>query len=540
MFGYSNSTQLVQGEWTRVIGSASWITSNKYFRFYGQAANFGSGANVDGSVYISKVKVYSGFEDLSAVTGDWTIGETTFTGAVTVHNNTPASALQKTLYQTGDAVTMQLGQHAYAGFEATFKTAIDATAEDKYVSFTVKGADASLFTIVEFGTDGKAKTGATKACVTRTEADGFTTYVFRIAKSLQINKFRVTPLGDTSKTTDCEQIIISNVTVGDYSSLRTGEDANTLFFMDTQLGATLQQVYTKTSNNVASSGYTTEMAYGNERGSFKAAGIKHGTTAYHNLTWTDADKNFLSDTDYVVFYLYSTSSTRWFFSLNYDYTGTGWEIMPNAWNRVVISAANFKAGTWTHIHPQGQAADGTTFDVYMSKVVRYSASEVTKLENMGATDTWTLGSTTFVGAPTISNGKTETGYLAGTEHKKAYIVDNELSITFARCSDGYITLKLAEAIEVAANTETYVTVVMYNYGRLDQLNGYLNSSGSYGLSYVSHEDVGNGYAKVTFKCAAKSSGYTITSVRLDVEDHTNAGSGLATQFRIKDIVISTK
>ena len=538
MFGYSNSTQLIQGEWTRVIGSASWIMENKYFRFYGQAENFGSGANVEGSVYISKVKVYNGFEDLSAVTGDWTIGETTFTGAAVTRNGAPASVLQQAPYLVGGALEMKLWQHSYAGFEATFATAIDATSEDKYVSFTVKGADANLFTVVEFDTAGTAKTGATKACVTRTEENGFTTYVFRIAKGLTIGKFRVTPLGDTSETTGCSEIVISNVTVGGYTSLRTGEDANTVFFTDSQLGATLQQVYTKTSNNVASSGYTTEMAYGNERGSFKAAGIKHGTVAYHNLTWTDADKNFLGDDDYVVFYIYSTSTTRWVFSLNYDWTNTGWEIMPNAWNRIIISGKAFKAGTWTHIHPAGQSADGKTFDVYMSKVVRYSAEDVQRLENKGTTDTWTLGSTTFVGAPNISNGSTSTNYLAGVEHKKAYIVDDELSITFVRCSDGYINLKLAESIEVAANTETYVTVTMFNYGRLDKLNGYLNSSGSYALSYVSHEDIGGGYAKVVLKCSAKADAYTITSVRLDVEDHTD--STMATQLRIKDIAITTK
>lgn len=538
MFGYSNSTQLIQGEWTRVVGSASWITTNKYFRFYGQAANFGSGTNVDGSVYISKVKVYSGFEDLSAATGDWTIGETTFTGAAVINNNAPASHLQKTLYQTGDVVTMRLWSHSYAGFEATFKTNIDATSEDKYVSFTAKGADADLFTVVMFNASGSAFTGATKACVTRMEANGYTTYVFRIAKGNTVSKFRITPLGNTTETGNGSELIISNCMIGDYSSLRTGEDANTVFFTDSQLGATLQQVYTKTSNNVASSGYTTEMAYGNERGSFKAAGIKHGTVAYHNLTWTDADKNFLGDDDYVVFYIYSTSSTRWVFSLNYDWTNTGWEIMPNAWNRIIISGKAFKAGTWTHIHPAGQSADGKTFDVYMSKVVRYSAEDVQRLENKGTTDTWTLGSTTFVGAPNISNGSTSTNYLAGVEHKKAYIVDDELSITFVRCSDGYINLKLAESIEVAANTETYVTVTMFNYGRLDKLNGYLNSSGSYALSYVSHEDIGDGYAKVVFKCSAKDSAYTITSVRLDVEDHTD--STMATQLRIKDIAITTK
>ena len=537
MFGYSNSTQLVKGEWTHVIGSAAWIMENKYFRFYGQAANFGSGTNVDGSVYISKVKAGNGFADLTAATGEWTIGEMTFTGAVTNRNNAPNDQVQKVPYKVGNSLQMKLWQHAYAGFEATLATSIDATAEDKYVSFTVKGADANLFTIVEFGTDGAAKTGATKACVTRAGENGFTTYVFRIAKGLNINKFRVTPLGDTSATTGCAEIIISNVTVGNYTSLRTGEDANTLFFMDVPLGTTLQQVYRKNQSNLYAAEYTTEMAYGNERGSLKATVSRGQQESYHNITWTDADKNFLADTDYVVFYLYSTYSKSIFFSFDRNYATTGWELMPNHWNRIVVSAKVLKASTWTLIDTRMYAKETDVyFDLYMSKFVRYTADEVARLENMDTTDTWTLGSTMFVGAPTISNGSTSTNYHAGLEHKKAYIVDGELSITFVRCADGYINLKLAQSIEVAANTEKYVTVLMYNYGRLDKLNGYLNNSGSYALSYVSHEDVGGGYAKVTFQCAAKSSAYTLTSVRLDVEDHSD--STMATQFRIKDIVIS--
>ena len=539
MFGYSNSTQLIQGEWTRVVGSASWITTNKYFRFYGQAANFGSGTNVEGSVYISKVKVYSGFEDLSAATGDWTIGETTFTGAAVINNNAPASHLQKTLYQTGDAVTMRLWSHSYAGFEATFKTNIDATSEDKYVSFTAKGADADLFTVVMFNASGTAFTGATKACVTRMEANGYTTYVFRIAKGNTVSKFRVTPLGNTTETGNGSELIISNCTIGDYSSLRTGEDANTLFFMDSRLGPELQQIYRKSQSNLYAAEYTTEMAYGNERGSYKATVSREQQESYHNMVWSQADLNFLSDTDYVVFYLYSTYDKKIFFSFNRYYDTTGYELMPNQWNRIIVSAKVLKTATWTLIDTRMYSKEtGVYFDLYMSKFVRYTADEVQKLENKGSEDTWTLGSTTFVGAPDVVNGVTSTNYLAGTEHKKAYLVDGELSVTFVRTSDGYINLTLAESIEVAAGTDVYVTVVMYDYGRLNKLNGYLNSSGSYALSYVSHEDIGDGYAKVVFKCSAKDSAYTITSVRLDVEDHTD--STIATQLRIKDIAITTK
>ena len=545
MFGYSNSTQLVRGQWTRVIGNASWITGAglNYFRFFGQAANFGSGTNVDGSVYISKVKVFSGFEDLSATTGTWNIGDTAFTGATTMYNNAPASHLQKMLYQTGDAVTMRLWKHgtegnSYAGFKATLVTPIDSTSDYRYVSITAKGADADLFTIVGFDTNGAAKTSATKAYMTREEADGFTTYIFRL-KGYVFGSFRITPLGGSRwNATDNVEIIISNFVSGDISSLRKGSDANTLYFTNLSLGYDLKQLEVRSGENITSGSYTTEMAYGDEQGSFKAAGIKHGTTAYIFFNLTNADRTFLADTDYVSFYIYTTSSTKFFLCVNYQYGATGCEVMPNAWTKVMMPASAFKAGTWMQMHPAGNSADGNNFDVYFSKFVRYTAEEAVNLGNKASTDAWTLGSTSFVGAPVIHNGPTDTGYAAGVEHKKAYFIDGELFITFARTGDGDITMNLLNPIEVAANTEMYVTVTMYNYGRLDKLNGYMNSSDSYPLSYVSHTDIDGGYAKVVLKCAAKTEAYTITKVRLDAENLT--GSAMATQFRIKDIVVSTK
>jgi len=480
------------------------------------------------NLYAKWVRDYS-----AAGTDDWNIGETTFTGAAVIRGDNTSG-----LYQMGDGAKITLGAHSYAGFEATFKTAIDATSEDKYVSFTAKGADASLFTTVIFDTTGTAKTGATKACVTRDAGDGYTTYVFRVA-GYAAGKIRITPLGNTTSTGSGSEIIISNCTVGDYGSLRTGEDANTLFFMDVPLGPTLQQIYRKNATNLYAAEYTTEMAYGNERGSYKSTVSLGQSESYHNMVWSQADLNFLSDTDYAVFYLYSTYSKKIFWSFNRMSANTGYEIMPNQWNRIIVSASDLKAATWTLIDTRMYSKEsGSYFDLYMSKVVRYTADEVQNLANKGSTDTWMLGSTTFMGAPSINNGPASgSAYLAGVEYKKAYIVDGVLSVTFARTSDPYINLKLANSIEVAANTEMYVTVTMFNYGRLDKLNGYFNSSGSYPLSYVSHTDIGDGYAKVVLKCSAKSAAYTITSVRLDVEDHSDVT--MTTQLRIKDIVVGT-
>ena len=553
-FGYSNGISLTKGSWTPVVRKASLITASgmNYFRLLGMkesTSGWGGATSLDGNVYFSKVTVCSADQvtDLTSVTGDWTIGDTTFTGAVTKYNNAMGvldsylnDALTYAPYKLGDVVNMKIFKHSYAGFYAKLKTPVDASTANQYISITVKGTNADVFTILPFNEAGGVWSGALKAIRVTDAGNGFVTYTFMVEKASgrTIAAFRVTPLGDTSSISVPADISISNFTVGGVASLRTGVDKNTLYFTDSTIA--VKEAQFAKDDNVASVSYSTEMAYGNEQGSLKASGITHGSTGYVKYYLSDADKEFLADTDYVVFYLYITSSTRLFFAINYEYATTGCELMPNAWTKVVVPAAKFKTGTWFQLHPQGQAADGNTFAMYMSKVVRYSASEVTKLADKAATDTWSVGSTEFVGVPTIANGPTNTGYEAGTEHKKAQIIDNELVVTFIRTGDGYINLKLANSIEVAANTEVYITLVMYNYGRLNKLNGYINSSGSYGLSYVSQEDVGGGYAKVTLKCSAKEAAYTITSVRFDVEDHTGTGSGLATQFRIKDIAIEKK
>ncbi|MBR2023072.1 MAG: InlB B-repeat-containing protein [Clostridia bacterium] len=562
-FGYSNGISLTKGSWTPVVRKASLITANgmNYFRLLGmnESTSGWSGAtSLNGNVYFSKVTVCSADQvtDLTAVTGDWTIGDTTFTGAVSKYNNKMGvldsyldDALTYVPYKLGDVVNMKIFKHSYAGFYAKLKTSIDATSDYKYISITAKGADANLFTIVGFDTNGAAKTSATKAYMTREEADGFTTYIFRI-KGFEAGSFRVTPLGDTSSISIPTDITISNFVSGDISSLRKGSDANTLFFYDTPLAVDLGNMYYKSGNNHQTVAYSTEKAYDNERGSTKVGGITYGSNAYclyktSGATLSSVDQEFLAGYDYLVFNVYSTAPRKLFFSVmasGTTYPTTGHKLMPNTWTRIVIPASVFAATSSYYFLINHIVSDstlsGSLYDLYFSKIVRCPASEVTNLTGNTATDTWTVGSTTFTGAPSVSNSAPGGGVLAATEYKKPYLVNGELILTFTRASDPYITLNLANMIEVAANTETYITVVMYDYGRLDKLNGYLNSSGSYALSYVSHEDIGDGYAKVTLKCSAKSSAYTITSVRLDVEDHTD--STMATQFVIKDIAITTK
>ncbi|MBE5753376.1 MAG: hypothetical protein E7343_04860 [Clostridiales bacterium] len=479
-------------------------------------------------------------------TNEWNIGDMTFKGVATMRGVDTMPKMQKGLYPMDGGVKITLGAHSYAGFEASLKTPIDATSEDKFVYITAKGADANLFTVVEFNESGSALTGAKKG-LTIDEGNGYTTYVFRIAKGSTVGKFRITPLGNTTATGSGSEIIITNVTVGDYDSLHTGEDANTIFFYDSPLGVDMSQMYYKSGNNHTSVTFTTEKAYGDERGSTKFEGVKYGSNAYalyapSNSQMSSADQEFLQDGDYLVFNVYSTAPNKLFFSVKSDYTTTGHKLMPNAWTKIVIPASSMtKSANYyfliNHI-VSDSTLSGTEYDLYFSKIVRCSADEVTDLSSVASTDTWTVGSTTFIGTPSVANYTGGGGVLAATEYKKARLVNDELVITFTRASDPYIKLNLAEAIEVEAGKDMYVTVTMYDYGRLDKMNGYFNASGSYVFSYVTHVDIGGGYAKVTFKCSAKSSAYTITSVRLDVEDLLNSNPTLASQLVIRDIVVS--
>ena len=548
-FGYDNATYLVNGEWTRIIGSASWLASNQYFRFIGQSGNYGSNTNVGGDIYISKVKVYSGFATLTdAATDDWKIGETTFTGKASVYGTAPITAMQSNLYQTAnDTVTMRVWSHSYAGFYAKLKTSVDATSEYKYMSITAKGADVSKFTIVGFNTAGAAKTSATYAYTTRDEGNGYVTYIFRF-KGFEAGSFRITPWGDTREaafaTTSGQDLIITNVVLGDYTSLRRGSDANTLFFYDTPLAVDLGNMYYKANNNHTSVAYTTEKAYYGERGSTKFAGVKYGANAYalyktSGAALSAADQAFLKDGDYLSFYVYSTAERKMFFSVYSNYKTTGHKLMPNTWTKIVVPASALAAASSYYFlinDVVGGTASSSSYDLYFSKIVRCSASDVVYLNTNE--DTYTIGSTQFVGAASVANGAPNaSGVLSATDYKQARVVNGELVLTFTRSNDPWVSLKLAQPIEVAANTEMYMVVTMFNYGRLDKVEGYFLGSANNFLTYVKHTDIGGGYAKVVLKRAAQSSAYTINNVRIDLESHSDGS--MATQIVVRDIVVGT-
>ncbi len=234
MFGYNNSVYLEKGKWTAVVRPVS-VVASQYFRFFsmnntkdGVPADWTS-ANANGSLYISKAKVYSASEitNLTKVTGDWTIGNTMFSGALKSYNNAIGNAtyadfladdLQYAPYIFNDAMHMTIWEHSYAGFYAMLKTAVDVSIENQYIAITAKGADAEKFTVLPLGESGEydAFTGALKPIKTIEGEDGNVTYIFEVPKTAgrTICGLRVTPLGDTTGSWKAVTISISDIQIG--------------------------------------------------------------------------------------------------------------------------------------------------------------------------------------------------------------------------------------------------------------------------------------------------------------------------------------
>lgn len=255
-FSGTDAMRLNKDEWTMVVRPASYFaTTEKYIQFKGiekkSNAYYGGVANnaVTGSVYVSKVKVYSAQEVVAlANASEWAIGDTTFT-AISEYNSNPkmqytngatndvnhneiTSLLEYKAYTINGEFRQVIWRHSYAGFYAQMKTTVDLSAEDNYVAITIKGASTSKFTIHAMsGGEHLSIYGTLKPTKSIVEKDGFVTYIFTLEKnSKELDGFRVTPCGDTRFTSgttatgtngtfDSHEIRISNISIGNVAKM---------------------------------------------------------------------------------------------------------------------------------------------------------------------------------------------------------------------------------------------------------------------------------------------------------------------------------
>ena len=204
---------------------------------------------------------------------------------------------------------------------------------------------------------------------------------------------------------------------------RTGDDANTLYFFDKELG--LSQI--SIANNVQywyeyTPEYTTEKKLGTEAGSLaiNIALREEYTEEYPKLekeetkviTWNTADYQF-NEGDYVAFYVYNdTASDVVDISLGTTHRERCYK---GQWTLVLWSAADVEANANSYLYQYNYGSydfAGMSSDtdisgaLYFSKAKVYSAEQVKDLKAVEDTFEYTVGNTTFV-------GKAGTAYMDG-------------------------------------------------------------------------------------------------------------------------------
>mgnify|MGYP006956036678 CR=1 FL=1 len=187
-------------------------------------------ANLAGSVYITKAKVYTSaaVKKLTAVESgeEWSIGNTAFKGAVSVYGNVTGNGLatglinnemERDAYLVNGEFRSALWAHLYAGFYATLAQSVDLSKNDMQVSITMKGAAQDKFTIHAMGAGGAFDTlyNALSPEKIVANSDGFVTYTFTLAKlnGKTLNGLRITPAGDTTGSCGSREIRISDISV---------------------------------------------------------------------------------------------------------------------------------------------------------------------------------------------------------------------------------------------------------------------------------------------------------------------------------------
>ena len=543
LFAYTAGVELVPNAWTKVTVSAEAFFAG-HFRFYQHKSTNSVGDSESVTLYMSKVVLISGddVKDLTVAGTSYTLGETTF--SATGYNNgkdnnsvfndkkISDAIYRKPMLIDGELVVTYFATNA-AQLILTLADGVEVAANEE-VFITVEMYDYGRLSNLKgyFNESGSYPFAFVSATPTE---NGYANVVFRCAA--KANAYTLTSIRidaeDFSSNQMNAQFRIKSVSVetNSIADLRTGEDANTVLFYDRAIGAEVQ-----TGNTEALSyEYTTEKAWANESGSLK---IVTNASSQSALYFNGFDMEW-SAGDYVSFYVYSEKDIR--MALLFAYTA-GVELVPNAWTKVTVSAEAFFAGHFRFYQHKStdSVGDSESVTLYMSKVVLISGDDVKDLTVAGTS--YTLGETTF-SATGYNNGKDNNSVfndkkISDAIYRKPMLIDGELVVTYFANSDPQLILTLADSIDVAVNEEVFITVEMYDYGRLNELEGYLNQSGNYHISVESVTATTDGYANVVFKCVAKAESYTITSIRIDTEDF--GSNQMNAQFRIKSIAIECK
>jgi hypothetical protein len=239
--GYTHRERCYNGQWTIVIWSAADVAAEGNGWTWLLAKNYNgnwsgmSGANLNGTLYFSKAKVYSATEvaDLTTVddTFEYTVGNTTLIGKAGIAYNgnynfdDPAfeDSFYKYPYCAGGVLAFHIHDRVDTGLQQPFSPKLEFALKDAYdlencyVYMTIKGAvEGQVYiqafsTITHFGTpDGE---------LVETLADGSQVYKFNLAQyaddggnAINFKSFRICVREDICFPYN-GQVVISDITI---------------------------------------------------------------------------------------------------------------------------------------------------------------------------------------------------------------------------------------------------------------------------------------------------------------------------------------
>ena len=273
-------------------------------------------------------------------------------------------------------------------------------------------------------------------------------------------------------------------------ALRVGEEANTLFFFDREVG---EDMILNASEGV-SYDFTTDKAYGNEDGSMKVSFANLADQSTVNYVTA----GYLFDEgDYVYFNVYNDTQSALQLMVEYR---AGIRLEQGKWTEVIIPVEDFDKYDYFRFWSLRNNLDG---DVYISKAKVISGEDVELLSNKSRNEEWSFGNLQLIGAIDYDNyslaieaAQTLTNPLGYAP----YLFNEGIRINFMEYPYGRIHFKLKN--EVDMTQDIYFELTVKNDVRLEDMTLHaVDENGEWVYNWINSEgkfDLGNGYTKYLF------------------------------------------
>lgn len=304
---------------------------------------------------------------------------------------------------------------------------------------------------------------------------------------------------------------------------RVGEDENTLYFFDKEVGTgqvtPAVDVFIPYSSAIDFE-YSKDVKFGNEAGSLAITSYEveypddeRAKKGEPQIKWNTFGYEF-NEGDYVVFYVYNDSDCDVVdISLG---TAHRQRCVKGEWTMVLWSAADLLENGWSWLVGRNYNQIDTTYSrltgtIYLSKAKVYSAEQVKDLDGVEDTFEYTVGNTTFIGKGDNYNGdyQPDSAAFNDASYSHKFYVDGVLRWN-VKPKDSSLWPAMGfvfkEVKEITADTYLYVTIANTNanatngglYMKAFNSGGFVDTSQIDGFYGTRVETLDNGFATYKF------------------------------------------